>query len=110
MGRRQRPARTRRSGRLPYRHVPDAVWKWISDTHDWERAQAVAEYGEDVPAEAEADYHRFAVPTGTHRRQVTTRTDNLGTHIGTALARLEQANPDSLAGSFGDAAVSRDRH
>lgn len=78
-------------------------WKWISDTRDWERAQAVNEYGDDVPAEVETDYHRFPVPDSTHWRQVTTRTDNLGTHIGTALGRLEQANPDSLAGIFGDA-------
>jgi len=56
------------------------------------------------PAEVEADYHRFAVPTGTHWREVTTKTDNLGARIGTALTRLEQANPDSLAGIFGDAA------
>ncbi len=83
---------------------PMLFWKWISDTHDWERAQAVNEYGEDVPTEVEADYHRFAVPTDTHWRDVTVRTDNLGTHIGTALGRLEQANPDSLAGIFGDAA------
>jgi len=83
---------------------PMLFWKWISDTHDWERRQAVAEYGADVPAEVEADYHRFAVPTGTHWREVTTKTDNLGARIGTALARLEQANPDSLAGIFGDAA------
>lgn len=57
-----------------------------------------------MPAEVEADYHRFAVPSGTHWREVTTKTDNLGARIGTALVRLEQANPDSLAGIFGDAA------
>jgi Fic family protein len=34
-------------------------------------AQAVAEYGDEVPAEVEADYHRFTVPTGTHWRRVT---------------------------------------
>ena len=58
---------------------PMPFWKWISDTHDWERGQPVAEYGEDVPTEAEADCHRFTVPAGTHWREVTTRTDNLGT-------------------------------
>lgn len=32
------------------------------------------------------------------------RTDTIGPRIATALARLEQANPESLAGVFGDAA------
>jgi type I restriction enzyme M protein len=79
-------------------------WKWISDTWDWEHKQAVAEFGEDAPAEVEADYHRFVVPPGTHWRGVTTKTANLGTEIAKALGRIEQANPASLAGIFGDAA------
>jgi type I restriction enzyme M protein len=79
-------------------------WKWTSDTWDWEHATAVEEFGEDVPAEVEADYHRFSLPVGTHWRQVTTRTANLVCEIGKALGRIEQANPISLAGIFGDAA------
>jgi len=31
-----------------------------------ERAEAVADFGEDVTAEEEADYHRFVVPDGCH--------------------------------------------
>ena len=67
--------------------------KSLSDTHDWERGQAVAEYGEDVPPEVEADYHRFAVPTGTHWREVTTKTDNLGARSAPACP----ATPDRQA-------------
>ena len=82
---------------------PMLFWKWISDTYDWERAQAVAEYGEDVDPEVEADFHKFDLPKGTHWREVTTKTANLGAAVNKALGALEQANPDSLAGIFGDA-------
>ena len=82
---------------------PVLFWKWISDSYDWERAQAVAEYGEDVDPEVEADFHQFDLPAGTHWRDVTVKTANLGTAIQTALGKIEQANPDSLAGIFGDA-------
>lgn len=38
---------------------PVLFFKWISDTWDTEHAEAVADFGEDVSAEEEADYHRF---------------------------------------------------
>jgi len=83
---------------------PILFWKWISDSYDWERAQAVAKYGDDVDPEVEADFHQFVLPTDTHWRDVTTKTANLGAAINKALGTIEQANPDSLAGIFGDAA------
>lgn len=83
---------------------PMLFWKWISDTWTLEHAQAVAEYGPDVDPEVEADFHRFALPDGAHWDQVTKATSNLGAKINTALGRIQQANPDTLAGIFGDAA------
>ncbi len=83
---------------------PVLFWKWISDTWDWEHAKAVADYGDGVDPIVEADYHKFDLPAGTHWREVTTKTANLGAHINKALGSIEQANPDSLAGIFGDAA------
>ena len=83
---------------------PMLFWKWISDNYDWERARAVADYGDDVDPEVEADFHKFDLPAGTHWRDVTTKTANLGAQINRALGQIEQANPDSLAGMFGDAA------
>ena len=83
---------------------PMLFWKWISDNYDWERARAVADYGDDVDPEVEADFHKFDLPAGTHWRDVTTKTANLGAQINKALGQIEQANPDSLAGMFGDAA------
>lgn len=83
---------------------PMLFFKWISDSWDYEHAQAVEEYGADVEPEVEQDYHRFNLPKDTHWRDVTTKTNNLGSRIATALGRIEQANADSLAGIFGDAA------
>lgn len=83
---------------------PMLFYKWISDSWDYEHGEAVAEYGMEVEPEVEADYHRFNLPEGSHWRDVTTKTDNLGSRIGKALGRIEQANVDTLAGIFGDAA------
>ena len=83
---------------------PILFFKWISDTWDWERARAVADFGDDVDAEIEADYHRFTVPDGCHWPDVRNRTANVGVELQKALDRLQQANPDTLAGIFGDVA------
>lgn len=83
---------------------PMLFWKWISDSWTWEHNRAVEDFGEDVSPEVEADYHRFTLPDGTHWSDVTIKTANLGAHIAKTLSRIEQANPDTLAGIFGDAA------
>ena len=83
---------------------PMLFWKWVSDTWLWEHARAVADYGNDLTPEIEADYHRFDVPDGTRWDQVTIKTANVGAQVAKALGRIEQANPESLAGIFGDAA------
>jgi type I restriction enzyme M protein len=83
---------------------PMLFWKWVSDNWEWEYSKATTDFGSDVEPEVEADYHRFVLPEGTHWGDVITKTDNLGTHVAKALGRIEQANPDSLAAIFGDAA------
>lgn len=83
---------------------PMLFWKWISDNWDWEHNKAVDDLGDDLDAESEADYHRFALPAESHWREVTIKTDNLGSRVATALGRIEQANATTLAGIFGDAA------
>ena len=83
---------------------PVLFWKWISDTWDWEHDKAVADYGDTLDPIVEADYHKFELPAGTHWRDVTTKTANLGAQINKALSSIEQANANSLAGIFGDAA------
>lgn len=82
---------------------PMLFWKWISDTWLYERAEAVAAFGDDVDPEVEADYHRFVVPDGALWSQVTIKTANLGVAINTALGKIEAANVATLANVFGDA-------
>lgn len=83
---------------------PMLFWKWISDTWKHERAEAVADYGDELNDEIEADFHRFELPAGTHWDEVTTKVQNLGAEIAKAFQKIEKANPRSLAGVFGDAA------
>jgi len=83
---------------------PGLFFKWISDTWDAEHAQAVADFGDDVTVEEEADYHRFVVPAGCHWADVRNTTANMGVKLRTTLDRLEEANAQSLAGIFGDVA------
>lgn len=83
---------------------PMLFWKWISDNWDYEHAQAVEEFGDELNDEVEADYHRFNMPVDCRWSKVTTKTDNLGSRVGRALGKLEQVNPKTLAGIFGDAA------
>ncbi|CAN5304843.1 class I SAM-dependent DNA methyltransferase [soil metagenome] len=83
---------------------PMLFWKWISDTWVYEHDEALAEYGEDLDDEIEADYHRFEMPEGTLWSEVTTKVVNLGPAIAKAFQTIEKVNPRSLAGVFGDAA------
>lgn len=81
---------------------PLLFFKWISDTWDLERAEAVADFGEDVSPEVEADYHRFVVPEGCRWSDVATATTKVGRKLRLTLDRLQQANPTTLAGIFGN--------
>ncbi|WP_348981991.1 type I restriction-modification system subunit M N-terminal domain-containing protein [Brachybacterium epidermidis] len=84
---------------------PMLFWKWISDTWTWEHEQAVADFGDALNDEIEADYHRFDLPEGTHWNDVARSTlPNLGARIQKALDKIAQANAEKLAGIFGDAA------
>ena len=83
---------------------PLLFFKWISDTWDWEHAQALADFGPAVTAEEEADYHRFDIPDGCHWSDLRTTTSNVGVKLRNILDALELANPAKLAGIFGDVA------
>lgn len=83
---------------------PVLFFKWISDTWDVEHDEAVEDFGDEVSAEEEADYHRFVVPDGCHWADVRNTTKNIGVKLRKTLDRLEAANPDKLAGVFGDVA------
>lgn len=80
---------------------PVMFFKWISDNWDYQHAQAVGDFGDDVPEEVEADYQPFTVPDRCHWVDVYNTTFNVGAKLATTLQRIQQANPD-LVGVFGD--------
>lgn len=83
---------------------PILFLKWISDTWDLDHAAAVADFGADVAPEEEADYHRFEMNEGCHWDDLKKVSVNVGVELQKILQRLEEANPTSLAGIFGDVA------
>lgn len=83
---------------------PMLFWKWISDTWEYEHAQAVEDYGTDLTEEIEADYHQFDLPVEARWKFVTNKTKNIGHEIAVAFRKIEIANPLTLGGIFGDAA------
>jgi len=82
---------------------PILFFKWISDSWDYEHEQAVADYGDDLTVEIEnQDYHPFVIPDGCHWRDVHETSVLVGVKLNDALIRLQNANPESLTGVFGD--------
>ena len=83
---------------------PLLFYKRVSDAWDDEHARAVADFGADVTREVEADYHRFQLPEGCRWRDLRKVHENVGVALQNILDRIQQANPDTLAGIFGDVA------
>ncbi|MGR6900392.1 class I SAM-dependent DNA methyltransferase [Glutamicibacter sp. V16R2B1] len=81
---------------------PVMFFKWISDNWDYQHAQAVADFGDELTDEAEADYHPFVIPDGCHWADVFETTSGTGEKLQTVLKQLQLANPESLANVFGD--------
>lgn len=83
---------------------PLLFYKRISDTWDTEHAAAEARWGDRLDSEIEADYHRFVIPDGCHWSDLRRVHENVGVALQRILDRIQQANPDTLAGIFGDVA------
>ena len=81
---------------------PALFFKWISDTWDYNHNRALAEWGTDLDDEIEADFHVFQIPSGCHWRDVYNTVDNVGDMLATTLLSVQEANPGSLDGVFGD--------
>lgn len=61
------------------------------------------ESGGDMSYATFAENHRFQIPEHSHWRDVFAVTENVGHALATAFRQIEQANPDTLYGVFGDA-------
>ena len=83
---------------------PLLFYKRVSDAWDDEHARAVTDFGAAVTLEVEADYHRFQLPEGCRWRDLRKVHENVGVALQNILDRIQQANPDTLAGIFGDVA------
>ena len=83
---------------------PLLFFKRLSDAWDEEHQIAVDDFGADLDADIERDYHRFALPEGTHWNDLRKVAENVGAALQTMLQRIEEANPQTLANIFGNAA------
>jgi len=81
---------------------PLLFFKRVSDIWDEEYQVALADAAGDLSFAKFAENHRFQIPEGAHWNDVRQKAKNIGLAIQTALRQLEAANPDLLAGIFGD--------
>jgi type I restriction enzyme M protein len=81
---------------------PLLFYKRINDSWDAERERAIADFEDDLTDEIEADYHRFAIPSGCRWVDLRRVAENVGVALQNILDRIQQANPETLAGIFGD--------
>jgi type I restriction enzyme M protein len=89
---------------------PLLFFKRISDVYDEEFANALTENDGDMEYAAFAENHHFQIPEGAHWNDVREKTFNIGAALQEAMRAIEQANPDTLFGIFGDASwTNKDR-
>jgi len=82
---------------------PLLFFKRLSDVWDEEYGAALAETGDAAYARATAD-DRFTIPSGAHWSNVRGASRDVGRALLTAFRAIEAANPQRLAGVFGNAA------
>ncbi len=82
---------------------PLLFFKRISDVYDEEFAVALEESDGDLEFAHFPENHRFQIPEGCHWTDVRARSTNIGHALQKAMRCIEQANPDTLHGIFGDA-------
>ena len=82
---------------------PLLFFKRLSDVYDEEFGVALEESGGDLDFAFFPENHRFQVPEECHWNDVRSRSTNIGHALQKAMRSIEQANPDTLHGIFGDA-------
>ena len=82
---------------------PLLFYKRLCDVYDEELAAALEESDGDQEYAALPEQHRFQIPNQAHWRKTRTCVKHVGKAIQDALRAIEQANPDTLYGVFGDA-------
>lgn len=82
---------------------PLLFFKRLSDVYDEEYSQAIEASGGDAEFALFPENHRFQIPEGCHWKDVRVKNANIGHVLQKAMRCIEQANPDTLHGIFGDA-------
>ena len=89
---------------------PLLFFKRICDVYDEEFENALAESHGDIEYAAFAEHHNFIIPKGAHWNDVRETTVSVGMKLQDAMRSIEQVNPDTLFGIFGDASwTNKDR-
>jgi len=89
---------------------PLLFFKRISDVYDEEFQNALVESDGDMEYAAFAENHHFQIPEGAHWNDVRETTTSIGLSLQNAMRAIEQANPNTLHGIFGDASwANKDR-
>ena len=82
---------------------PLLFFKRISDVYDEELNSALGESDGDMVFALFPENHRFQIPEDCHWNDVRAKSANIGHALQQAMRGMEQANPDTLHGIFGDA-------
>lgn len=82
---------------------PLLFFKRIADVYDEEYAIALKESKGDKAFAQFPENHRFQIPKGCHWKDIRAKSGNIGHVLQKAMRCIEQANPDTLYGIFGDA-------
>jgi type I restriction enzyme M protein len=82
---------------------PLLFFKRISDVHDEEYQAALEESGGDEEYALFPQNYRFQIPGGCHWSDVRAKATNVGQALQKAMRGIEQSNPETLYGIFGDA-------
>lgn len=77
--------------------------KRISDTWHWEHSRALELFDGDEDLAGLPDNYRFVVPDGCRWESVLALHENVGAGVQLVFDRLQEANPETLAGVFGTA-------
>lgn len=80
---------------------PLLFFKRISDNWHWEHARALKLFGGDEELAALPDNYRFLVPNGCRWEDLLALHENVGAGVQLVFDRLQEANPETLAGVFG---------
>ena len=82
---------------------PLLFFKRLSDVHDEEHEAALKEFDGDEESALFPENYRFQIPEDCHWADVRKVATNVGQALQTAMRGIEQANPHTLYGIFGDA-------